>query len=153
AHAEMWRISEDVWDLWHSENSYPQGVGDQFSRAAAWAPLGVQGHWPDLDMLPIGRLAPSPGWGAPRLTRLTHDEQRTLMTLWSITTSPLMIGGNLTEMDAWTTSLLTNREILALDQHSVNGRQVLDLGNATGNAVVWRAQMADGDGEYLAVFN
>ncbi|HKF21091.1 MAG TPA: glycoside hydrolase family 27 protein [Candidatus Angelobacter sp.] len=154
SHAQMWRISEDVWDLWHSEKSYPQGVGDQFSRAAAWAPLAVQGHWPDLDMLPIGPFAPSPGWGPPRLTRLTHDEQRTLMTLWSIARSPLMIGGNLTELDAWTTSLLTNPEILAVDQHSSNGRPVLRAGNATEDAaMVWRAQASDGDGEYLAVFN
>ena len=68
-----------------------------------------------------------------------------------------MIGGNLTELDIWTTSLLTNPEILAVDQHSFNGRQVPRAGNATedatGNIIVWRAQASDGDGEYLAVFN
>jgi len=148
-HAQMWRISDDIWDLWHSEKSYPQGVGDQFSLAAVWAPLTARGHWPDLDMLPIGRLGPSPGWGPPRQTRLTNDEQRTLMTLWSISRSPLMIGGNLTEMDEWTTSLLTNREILAVDQHATDSRQVLD----DGRTVIWLAQTSDGDGEYLAVFN
>jgi hypothetical protein len=149
AHAQMWRVSDDAWDLWHSEKSYPQGVRDQFPRAAAWAPLAVSGHWPDLDMLPVGRLAPSPGWGPPRLSRLTHDEQRTLMTLWSIARSPLMIGGNLTEIDEWTTSLLTNREILAVDQHATNSRQVLN----DGRIVTWLAQTSDRDREYLAVFN
>jgi hypothetical protein len=148
-HAQMWRISDDIWDLWHSEKSYPQGVGDQFSRAAVWAPLTARGHWPDLDMLPIGRLAPSPGWGSPRLTRLTNDEQRTLVTLWSMARSPLMIGGNLTEINEWTISLLTNREILAVDQHATDSRQVLD----DGRIVIWLAQTSQRDGEYLAVFN
>jgi hypothetical protein len=149
SHAQLWRISDDIWDLWHSEKAYPQGVGDQFSRAAVWAPLTARGHWPDLDMLPIGRLAPSPGWGPPRLSRLTNDEQRTLMTLWSISRSPLMIGGNLTEIDEATISLLTNREILAVDQHATGSRQVLD----DGRTVIWLAQTSRRDGEYLAVFN
>jgi hypothetical protein len=60
-----------------------------------------------------------------------------------------MIGGNLTEMDQWTTSLLTNREILAVDQHATDSRQVLD----DGRTVIWLAQTSDGDGEYVAVFN
>lgn len=149
SHAQMWRISEDVWDLWASETSYPQGVGDQFGRVAAWAQLAVPGHWPDLDMLPIGSLAPSPGWGSPRRSRLTHDEQRTLMTLWCMARSPLMIGGNLTEMDAWSISLVANPEVLAVDQRSTNGKQVLDR----GNIVVWSAQALDRKGAYLAVFN
>jgi hypothetical protein len=149
SHSQMWRISDDVWDLWHSEKTYPQGVGDQFARAAAWAPLAVPGHWPDLDMLPIGSLAPSPGWGPLRLTRLTHAEQQTLITLWSMTRSPLMIGGNLTAMDAWTTSLLTNPEVLAVDQRSTNSKQLLDA----GNIVVWSAEASNRKAKYLAAFN
>ena len=157
AHAQLWRISDDVWDLWHSDKPYPQGLGDQFPRAAAWAPLAVTGHWPDSDMLPLGRLAPSPGWGQPRLTRLTHDEQRTLLTLRCVSRSPLMIGANLTEMDGWTTSLLTNREVLAVDQNSTNSQQILNAGNDAendaGNTVIWSAQPSDGKGVYIAVFN
>lgn len=149
SHAHMWRISDDIWDLWHSEKPYPQGVGDQFRRAAVWAPLAVQGHWPDLDMLPIGRLAPSPGWGPARLTRLTREEQRTLMTLWCVARSPLMIGGNLAEMDAWTKSLLTNKEVLDVDQHSTGNRRILD----DRDAAVWSARSTDGNRVYLAVFN
>ena len=82
-YAQMWRISDDVWDLWHSTVDYPQGLGDQFARVAKWAPYSKPGHWPDADMLPLGYLGPQPGWGKPRRTRLTHDEQRTLLTLWS----------------------------------------------------------------------
>jgi hypothetical protein len=100
-------------------------------------------------MLPIGSLAPSPGWGPPRLTRLTHAEQRTLITLWSMTRSPLMIGGNLTDMDAWTRSLLTNPEVLDVDQRSTNTKQLFDA----GNIVVWSAEPSDRKGEYFAVFN
>ena len=106
-YAQMWRISDDVWDLWHSGTQFPSGIGNQFARAAKWAAFSGPGHWPDADMLPIGRLEPAAGWGKPRATRLTQDEQRTQLTLWSIFRSPLMMGGNLTLSDEWTKSLLT----------------------------------------------
>jgi hypothetical protein len=135
--SEMWRISDDVWDLWHSEVSYPQGLGDQLPRLAKWAGLGQPGRWPDADMLPLGYLGPAPGWGSKsRPTRLTHDEQRMLMTLWCMFRSPLMMGGNLPQSDAWTKDLLTNAEVLAVDQHSTRNRQALE----TTNLVVWVAQ-------------
>src|SRR6266699_1638004 len=91
-YAQMWRISDDVWDLWHSGTQFPSGIGNQFARAAKWAAFSGPGHWPDADMLPIGRLEPAAGWGKPRATRLTQDEQRTQLTLWSIFRSPLMMG-------------------------------------------------------------
>ena len=56
-YAQMWRISDDVWDLWHSDTQFPSGIQNQFARAAKWAPFSGPGHWPDADMLPIGRLA------------------------------------------------------------------------------------------------
>jgi alpha-galactosidase len=148
-YAQMWRISNDIWDIWHGAKEYPQGVGDQFANVAKWASSSKPGRWPDADMLPVGRLGPAPGWGQPRDTRLSHDEQRTLLTLWSIVRSPLMIGGDLTSADEWTTALLTNPEVIAVDQHSMNGRQVI----ATSKTVVWLAEPSDGKGHYLAVFN
>jgi alpha-galactosidase len=148
-YAQMWRISNDIWDLWHNTKDYPQGLGDQFPRLAQWAPLSAPGHWPDADMLPLGRLGPAPGWGQARDSRLTHDEQRTLMTLWCIFRSPLMVGGDLTADDAWTTTLLTNPEVIAVDQHSTGNRQVI----STGKTVVWVAQPASGKDYYVAVFN
>jgi alpha-galactosidase len=147
--ANAWRISDDVWDLWHSTVDYPQGLGDQFPRIAKWAGLAQPGGWPDADMLPIGYLGPAPGWGQARQTRLTHDEQRTLLTLWSIFRSPLMIGGNLPSNDAWTTSLLTNKEVIAVDQHSRQNRSVI----STSDTVVWSAQSETGEDHFLAVFN
>jgi hypothetical protein len=148
-HANLWRISEDVWDLWHSETTYPQGLRDQFARSARWAPLAEPGHWPDADMLAIGFLGPAPGWGQPRYTRLTRAEQRAYLTLWCISRSPLMMGGNLTRMDDWTRALLTNREVLAVDQQATDARQVLEADGFS----VWRSRPDTGDGEYLAIFN
>jgi alpha-galactosidase len=148
-YADMWRISDDVWDMWHSDVPYPQGLEDQFPRVAAWAPLIQPGRWPDADMLPFGYLGPAPGYGEPRQTKLTHDEQRSFFTLWCMFRSPLMWGGNPTKSDAWTVSLLTNKEVLDVDQHSTDNR----LAAATDNFVVWTARPEHGGGYYVALFN
>jgi len=148
-YAQMWRISDDIWDLWHSTVAYPQGLGDQFANVAKWAGKAQPGRWPDADMLPLGYLGPAPGWGQARYTRLTHDEQRTFLTLWCIFPSPLMLGGDLPKADAWTTSLLTNPEVIAVDQHSSGNHPVI----TTDKTVVWVAQPAAADGRYLAIFN
>jgi alpha-galactosidase len=152
-YAQMWRISDDVWDIWHNDGPYPKGLGDQFAYVAAWAGKADPGHWPDADMLPFGRLGPAPGWGQPRDTRLSHDEQRMLMTLWCMFPSPLMVGGELPAADAWTLSLLTNPEVIAVDQHSSGNHPVI----STEKTEVWLAEAgpdsAKGDDQYLAVFN
>jgi hypothetical protein len=148
-YAQMWRISDDIWDLWHSTVAYPQGVGDQFANVAKWVGKAQPGHWPDADMLPLGRLGPKPGWGDARNTRLSHDEQRTLMTLWCIFPSPLMIGGDLSAADDRTLSLLTNPEVLAMDQHSTGNHPVIK----TDKTVVWLAKSVSKDSSYLAIFN
>ena len=148
-YGQMWRISNDIWDLWHNDEFYPKGVGDQFQNVAKWASISEPGHWPDADMLPIGKLGPAPGWGQARESRLTHDEQRTLLTLWSMFCSPLMVGGDLSAADEWTTSLLTNPEVLAVDQQSRQGHQLL----ATNDTVVWESSPGSGDGSYVALFN
>jgi hypothetical protein len=128
---------------------YPQGLNDQFAKVAAWASDPRQGHYPDADMLPLGYLGPSPGWGAPRQTRLTHAEQRTLLTLWGIFRSPLMIGGDLPHNDDWTTSLLTNREFLDVDQRAHDSKVAL----TSDKAVVWTSKPENGTGNYVAIFN
>jgi len=148
-YSQMWRISDDVWDVWYSDKNFPQGVKNQFARAALWAAVAVPGHWPDADMLPLGSLRPAAGWGEPRETRLTHDEQRTMLTLWSIFRSPLIMGGNLTRADAWTKSLLTNANVIAVDQRSVDNKPVL----TTDDIVVWTARPQEGRGFYVAIFN
>src|SRR5882762_2315442 len=148
-YSQMWRISDDVWDVWYSDKNFPQGVKNQVSRAAQWAGVAKPGNWPDADMLPIGSLRPAAGWGDPRETRLTRDEQRTLMTLWSIFRSPLIMGGNLLQLDDWTTSLLTNPEVIAVDQHSTNNRPVI----TSDSVVVWTASPEASKDYYIAAFN
>ena len=160
-YAQMWRISNDVWDIWSdpaiAADGFPQTVRNQFGVLANWMKFQQTGHWPDADMLPIGYLGPRPGWGQPRVSRLNYDETRTLLTLWSIARSPLILGANLLQLDSFTESLLTNREVLAVDQHSSGNRELL----VDGSLVIWRASIAkdapknDGPkkGAYYAVFN
>jgi hypothetical protein len=100
-------------------------------------------------MLPLGYLGPRPGWGEPRASRLTADESRTLITLWSMARSPLVAGTNLTRMDAGTEALYSNPEVIAVDQHSRENREWL----RKGSLVVWKALPESGSGYYLAVFN
>jgi alpha-galactosidase len=140
-HANLWRISDDFWDSWPALKS-------QFARCATWAPVAGPGHWPDADMLPVGRVrAAKNGW-----THFTHDEQVTLLTLWCMARSPLMIGGDLPANDAFTLDLLTNDEVLAVDQTSQGGRQL----SRVGDTVVWVARggtKATGSNTYVALFN
>jgi len=89
-HAELWRISDDVWDKW-------KNLKEQFALCRAWAPHIVPGHWPDADMLPLGRIAIRADTHNDRHTNFTKDEQFTLMTLWSIFRSPLIFGGDLAQ--------------------------------------------------------
>jgi hypothetical protein len=150
-YAQLWRISDDFWDIWKKQDgdtsAFPQSLSGQFAKLAQWAPHVEPGHWPDADMLPLGYIGPTPGWGDPRQTRLTADEQRTLLTLWSIARSPLILGANLTQMDQPTEALLTNPEVIAVDQVSSGNKPVIQ----TPSTVVWTA---NGDGKnYVAVFN
>ena len=150
-YAEMWRTCNDFWDHWGVWPGYEwsQGLAQQFATAAQWAPHVRPGAWPDADMLPLGQLAPHPGQGPPRTTRLTKDEQRTVMTLWSIARSPLIMGGDLLSLDSWTRSLLTNREVIAVDQHSTGNHPVI----TTEQAAIWIARPQQKTGRYLAGFN
>ena len=151
-YAQLWRISDDFWDVWkksaNDTSNFPQSLTRQFAKLAQWSPHVEPGHWPDADMLPLGYLGPKPGWGEPRHSRLTQDEARTLITLWSIARSPLILGANLTKMDSFTESLLTNPEVIAVDQHSSSNKPVVQ----TDSTVVWTARGSEGK-SYVAVFN
>jgi alpha-galactosidase len=140
-YAQMWRISDDFWDEWKL-------LAAQFQRLENWNPVMGANAWPDADMLPLGRLA----LGA-RATRFTPDEQQTLMTLWSIARSPLIMGGDLRHLDAPTLALLTNPEVLAVNQHSRDNRPH----RADPDTRIWSARPAQDaiqEGvQYLALFN
>jgi len=135
-HAQMWRISDDFWDEWKMLDA-------QFTRLENWSPYIGDGGWPDADMLPLGRLALG-----ERDTKFTPDEQCTLMTLWSIARSPLIMGGDLRHLDAPTKALLTNPEVIAVNQASSDNRPHF----VEDGIRVWTARAANGD-SYLALFN
>lgn len=136
-HANMWRISDDFWDNWKS-------LMHQVDLTAKWTPWIGKGHYPDADMLPLGEIRQGKG-----KTRFTPDEQLTLMTLWSIFRSPLIFGGDLTKMDPATLALITNDEVLAVDQHSLNNRQLF----RNNGQMAWVADVPESQDKYLAVFN
>lgn len=150
-YAEMWRICDDFWDHWGpwEKHEWSQGLYQQFATTAEWASHSAPGNWPDADMLPLGRLGPHPGDGDPRETRFTRDEQRTMITLWSIFRSPLIMGGDLPSSDQWTESLLTNPEVIAVDQYSRGNHAVV----SNDKVAIWVAQSNRNLGHYIAVFN
>jgi hypothetical protein len=138
----MWRISEDMWDNWRE-------IKDHFDLCRPWIPYIGPGHWPDADMLPFGRLCIHGFPEQERQSRLTHDEETTIMTLWCIFRSPLMTGGDLPTLDAFTASLLTNPEVLSVDQQSSGNRELF----ARGDQIAWAANAPGSRAKYLAVFN
>ncbi|WP_084128161.1 glycoside hydrolase family 27 protein [Demequina sp. NBRC 110055] len=146
-HAQMWRVSDDLWDRW-------EDVHAQFARMARWAPFQQPGGWADADMLPLGRIGIRAERGEPRDSRLTLDEQQTLLTLWTMSRSPLMVGGDLPTSRDDTIALLTNPAITEVLQTSVDGREIVrePLEDGDGELIVWTARSATSDRAYAAVF-
>ena len=137
AHANLWRISGDFWDHW------PQLLA-QFGRLNAWTPFRGPGHFPDADMLPLGTISMG-----KRRTNFTADEQVCLLSLWSIARSPLILGADLTKLDDATLALITNDEILAVDQGSTGNRELFRRDGFYG----WVADVPGSRDRYLALFN
>ena len=141
-HANMWRVSSDFWDNWGSLNH-------AFDLASAWHGVGGPGRWPDLDMIPIGHIGIRSVDG-PRVSRFTHNELRTLLSLWSLSSSPLMLGCNLPDSDEWTLSLITNDEVLAIDQDAL-GLAAKRVSQKDG-LEVWVKDLKDGS-KAMGLFN
>ena len=141
AHANMWRIIDDFWDNWSQ-------LSEHFVLFKKWIPYMGPGHWPDGDMLPLGRIGIRAERGDNRMSMLTKDEQYTLMSLFLICRSPLMFGGNLPDNDEFTNSLLTNEEAIAVLQKSVNNRQLFN----DGDRIAWIADDPGTENKYVALF-
>ncbi len=141
--ANLWRVTDDFWDRWEL-------LLDMFDRCERWFPHRGPGHWPDCDMLPLGHIGirSVDGGGSDRWTRFTRDEQQTMMTLWTIFRSPLMMGGELRDNDIWTLSLLTNPEVLNVNRDSRDNRPVA----RHGKSIIWAAK-GDVKEVYVALFN
>jgi len=140
--ANMWRISDDFWDDFRS-------LRETFLLLSIWGGVGRPGAWPDADMLPLGHIGIRAERGDDRMTRFTHDEAQTVISLWSIAQSPLMFGGDLPTNDGFTLSLLTNDDVLAVNQKGVHGYPIAE----SGERVTWVADAVGSTAKYLAVFN
>ncbi len=139
-YANMWRITDDFWDSWDT-------LLDMFQRCEQWQDHVTQGCYPDCDMLPLGKVGKH--FGQERDTLFTREEQKTMMTLWCIFGSPLMLGSELTRLDSWTLSLLQNEELLRLENGAFTARQVL----RDRESCVWAAVDHKTGEHYAALFN
>ena len=141
--SNMWRITDDFWDNW-------QLLYNMFERCEKWAPHNGTGHWADADMLPIGYIKQD--YSPDITTQFTKDEQVTMLTLWSIFRSPLIIGGEMTKFDDFTMSLLTNEGILKMHRNARHSHQVWRREMNGSEIVLWTAADAEGC-QYAALFN
>ena len=140
-HANMWRTIDDFWDNWGELKAH-------FDICNRWAPFIGNGHFPDADMLPLGRLSIRGERGDDRMTHFSKDEQTLLMTLCAIFRSPLIFGGDLPSCDPFTLSLITNREVLTVNKYSSNNHQLF----RDGDKVAWVADDPMTGDKYLALF-
>lgn len=140
--ANMWRMVDDVWDKWGD-------VIHLIDVAQEWYPYIQSGAWPDCDMIPLGKIAIRGQRSGARMTKLTRDEQYTLMTFFTIFRSPLMFGGDLPSNDEFTLSLLTNEEVLKMHREGTDVRQLF---REEGKIAI-TSRNSNTNEVYLALFN
>ncbi|MGB8490295.1 MAG: NPCBM/NEW2 domain-containing protein [Bacteroidales bacterium] len=140
-HANMWRMVDDVWDTWLN-------ITHLMDVSKKWYPYIAPGNWPDCDMIPLGRISVRGERGDDRMTRLTKDEQYTLMSFWTIFRSPLMFGGDLPSNDDFTLNLLTNKEVIYITNNSTNNRLLSD----EGDRIIWLADDTKSEDKFAALF-
>lgn len=141
--ANMWRMTGDFWDRWDK-------LLAMFERCEKWLPHMKQGCWPDCDMLPLGKISKNCSClgDRDRFTNFTLDEQKTMLTLWSVFRSPLILGGELRENRPEDLALITNRDIIEINQLSSENAQL----RRNKNEAVWSCLDKNGD-RVIALFN
>jgi len=134
-----WRTTGDIVDAWKimSNIGFKQEQAELFAKP---------GNWNDPDMLVVGRV----GWGRPHPSRLMPDEQYTHISLWCLLSAPLLIGCDMTKLDDFTLNLLSNDEVLALDQDALGKSATCVLTN--GNVRIFEKEL-EGGGRALGFFN
>lgn len=150
--ANMWRITDDFWDDWKL-------LKGMFERCEVWQEHVGDGNWPDCDMLPLNVLGY--GWGNMEdknnkgwKSKFSLEEARTMITLWSIFRSPLMIGTDLPQLDKQNLELLTNEEIIAMNKNPNRAYQASD--SCHDDLVFWVNEVGDVDethSYYECIFN
>ncbi len=143
-YADMYRISGDFWDEW-------KDLKEMFQRARIFKGHTGPGGWADCDMIPLGKIniRGERGDGA-RMSRFTPEEYQTLMSLWTIYRSPLMLGMDLTQMDDYTYSVITNEDALDINQNSINNKEHRF---ERDKYTIWTATSSDKSEYYVAMFN
>lgn len=141
--ANMWRLTGDFWDKWDK-------LRDMFDKCEKWQVLVKEGCWPDCDMLPIGKISKNSAYigDKDRYCALTHDEQKTMFTLWCIFRSPLILGGELRENRKCDEEIIMNKDLIWLDRFSKNNRQLMK----NGKMAVWACEDENGK-DVVAIFN
>jgi alpha-galactosidase len=138
--ANSWRTTGDIEDTWESMSA----IGFSQGKSSPWS---APGRWNDPDMLVVGCV----GWGpALRTTRLTPNEQYTHITLWSLLAAPLLIGCDLNQLDPFTLNLLTNDEVLEVNQDPL-GKQAFQVSKCD-DYEVWARELQDGS-KAVGLFN
>lgn len=140
--ANMWRISGDFWDRWDK-------LLNMFSLCEKWYPYVKDGSFPDCDILPLGKLCIDGSYMGDmgRDSGFTKEEQKTMMTLWAVFRSPLFFGGELRLTDDYTLSLVTNPEVINVNQNSEKPLFVYNK----GGIAVWQTKIENCTA--VAVFN
>lgn len=140
--ANMWRISGDFWDRWDK-------LLNMFSLCEKWYPYVKDGSFPDCDILPLGKLCVDGSYMGDmgRDSGFTKEEQKTMMTLWAVFRSPLFFGGELRLTDNYTLSLVTNPEVINVNQNSEKPLFVYNK----GGIAVWQTKIENCTA--VAVFN
>jgi hypothetical protein len=134
-------MADDFWDSWKE-------MLKMFDYAKSWEGIGGPGHWPDCDMIQIGKISNRGPVGPERYSRFSEDELITHMTFWCIYRSPLMLGGNLPDNRALEDRLFSNEEVLQVNQEGSDPRQLYKQ----DGSMVWVSN-APGGGKYVALFN
>lgn len=140
--ANMWRISGDFWDRWDK-------LLNMFSLCEKWYPYVKDGSFPDCDILPLGKLCIDGSYMGDmgRDSGFTKEEQKTMMTLWAVFRSPLFFGGELRLTDNYTLSIVTNPEVINVNQNSEKPLFVYNK----GGIAVWQTKIENCTA--VAVFN
>lgn len=140
--ANMWRISGDFWDRWDK-------LLNMFSLCEKWYPYVKDGSFPDCDILPLGKLCIDGSYMGDmgRDSGFTKEEQKTMMTLWAVFRSPFFFGGELRLTDNYTLSLVTNPEVINVNQNSEKPLFVYNK----GGIAVWQTKIENCTA--VAVFN
>jgi alpha-galactosidase len=138
---DLWRTTGDITDTWSSLNKIGFGQKDLF-------PFAGPSAWNDPDMLVVGTV----GWG-PRVrpSRLSPNEQVTHVTLWAMLAAPMLLGSDMAQLDPLTLDLLTNDEVLAVDQDPL-GKQGRQVKADDDGREVWARELEDGT-RAVALFN